>query len=114
MLISEMGFSATKPPITPLEVNQRLTSVEFDKIAGLQSSNALVDVTSYQKLIGKLLYLTVTRHNICYAVQSLCQFMQAPKKSYMDIATRIVRYHKNAPGLRVLLKRAYAQSLLGF
>nr|XP_016434560.1 PREDICTED: uncharacterized mitochondrial protein AtMg00810-like [Nicotiana tabacum] len=70
-LIFEMGISVAKPAVTPLEVNQRLASVEFDKIAGLQSSDPLVDVTSYQKLIGKLLYLTLTRPDICYAVQSL-------------------------------------------
>nr|XP_016480091.1 PREDICTED: uncharacterized mitochondrial protein AtMg00810-like [Nicotiana tabacum] len=113
-LISKLGLSASKSAITPLEINQRLTSVEFDKVVRLQNLDPLVDVTSYQKIIGKLLYFTVTRPEICYAVRSRGQSMQAPKRSHMDATTRVARYFKNASGLGVLLKRESSQSLLRF
>ncbi|XP_070054849.1 uncharacterized mitochondrial protein AtMg00810-like [Nicotiana tomentosiformis] len=70
-LISESGLSDAKPALTPLEVNQKLTTVEYDKATGVENEDPLTDANSYQKLIGKLLYLTVTRPDISYAVQTL-------------------------------------------
>ncbi|XP_070014782.1 uncharacterized protein [Nicotiana sylvestris] len=55
------------------------------------------------KLIRKLLYLTITRPDISFAVQSLSQFMQRPKQSHLEAAFRVVRYLKGCPGLGVLL-----------
>lgn len=72
----------------------------------------MVDVTGYQKLIGKLLYLIVTRPYISYTVQTLSQFMQALKKSHMDATFRVVRYLKLAPGMRVLIQREPKDTLL--
>nr|XP_016473436.1 PREDICTED: uncharacterized mitochondrial protein AtMg00810-like [Nicotiana tabacum] len=90
-LNSEMGLSGAKPALRPLELNQKLTSLEFDKGIGSKIYDPLVEVTGYQKLIGKLLYLTVTRPDISYVVQTLRQFIQTPKKSHMDAVIRVVR-----------------------
>lgn len=56
----------------------------------------LTDQTAYQRLIGKLLYLTVTRPEIAFGVQILSQFLQQPKKYHMEAALRIVRYVKKS------------------
>ncbi|XP_075086404.1 secreted RxLR effector protein 161-like [Nicotiana tabacum] len=69
---------------------------------------------SYQKLIGKVLYLTVTRPEISFVVQSLSQFMQAPKRSPMEATLRVVRYLKNAIGLGIILKISPMHSLSAF
>uniref|UniRef100_A0A3Q7G220 Reverse transcriptase Ty1/copia-type domain-containing protein n=1 Tax=Solanum lycopersicum TaxID=4081 RepID=A0A3Q7G220_SOLLC len=93
-LISEFGMAGTKPVSTSLEVNQRFTSQEFDMHFVPQETHddiALNDPTGYQKLIGKLLYLTMTRPVISYAVQNLSQFMHKPKKSHMDGSLRVVK-----------------------
>uniref|UniRef100_A0A3Q7H9F9 Reverse transcriptase Ty1/copia-type domain-containing protein n=1 Tax=Solanum lycopersicum TaxID=4081 RepID=A0A3Q7H9F9_SOLLC len=63
----------------------------------------LVDPTQYQRLVGKLLYLTMTRVDIAYVVQVLSQFMHSPKQSHMNAALRVVKYIKNAPGLGLLM-----------
>ncbi|XP_019240780.1 PREDICTED: uncharacterized protein LOC109220765 [Nicotiana attenuata] len=49
----------------------------------------LEDATTYQQLIRKLLYLTITRLDISFAVQSLSQFMQQPKQSHLEAAFRV-------------------------
>ncbi|XP_070007719.1 uncharacterized protein [Nicotiana sylvestris] len=59
--------------------------------------------TSYQRLLGKLIYLTVTRPDIAFSVQILTQFMKKPKKSHMEAALRVIKYVKNHPGQGVLL-----------
>lgn len=104
-IISEAGLSCCKPAIIPIEHNAKLTSIDYD--AGTSSSNdpLLKDPTSYQRLVGKLIYLTMTRLDICYAVQTLSQFMHSPKQSHMNIALKVVKYLKRCPGLRIFLSR---------
>uniref|UniRef100_A0A3Q7I0J4 Reverse transcriptase Ty1/copia-type domain-containing protein n=1 Tax=Solanum lycopersicum TaxID=4081 RepID=A0A3Q7I0J4_SOLLC len=102
-LIAEAGLKGAKLATTPMESNLRLTSVEHDKANGYNKDDVLHDITSYQILIGKLLYVTITRPDISYAVQTLSQFMQSPKKSHMEAATRVIRYLKGLVGQGVWL-----------
>ncbi|XP_019225493.1 PREDICTED: uncharacterized protein LOC109207065 [Nicotiana attenuata] len=69
-LISKMGLSAAKPSWTPLDCNQKLTTTELDEVAGSSSDEPLEEKGQYQRLIGKLLYLTLTRLDIAFAVQT--------------------------------------------
>ena len=63
----------------------------------------LDDGGPYQRLIGRLLYLPMTRVDISYVVQVLSQFMHKPKQSYMEATLRVVRYVKAEPGLGLLM-----------
>lgn len=54
-LISEIGLSGSNPVMTPLEVNKKLTIVEYDVALGVLDNTELVDLMVYQKLIGKLI-----------------------------------------------------------
>ncbi|XP_016570799.1 uncharacterized mitochondrial protein AtMg00810-like [Capsicum annuum] len=113
-LISQIGLSGCKPSLTPLEVNKKLTSIEYDLQVGPSDDPKIDDILGYQKLVGKLLYLTITRPDICFAVQTLSQFMQRPKQSHMDGALRVVRYLKGNPELGILLKADEIISMTAF
>ena len=63
----------------------------------------MVDQTAYQKIIGKLLYLNMTRPDISFSTQTLSQFLQQPKRSHLDAALRVIRYLKKQPGQGLLL-----------
>ncbi|XP_057981173.1 uncharacterized protein LOC131166603 [Malania oleifera] len=52
----------------------------------------LPDITRYRQLVGSLIYLTVTRPNIAYAVHLVSQFMSAPRSVYYAAVPRILRY----------------------
>jgi hypothetical protein len=39
----------------------------------------LIDLTMYRQLIGSLMYLVNTRHDICYAVNALSKFHESTK-----------------------------------
>ncbi|XP_059302047.1 uncharacterized mitochondrial protein AtMg00810-like [Lycium ferocissimum] len=80
-------------------MTQRHTKKDLHKI----DDPYLADITAYQKLVGKLIYLTISKPDICFAVQVLSQFMQQPKRSHWEAALRVVKYVKNAPGLGILL-----------
>ncbi|XP_015057438.1 uncharacterized protein LOC107003631 [Solanum pennellii] len=97
---------------TPLEFNHKLTSLEYDQSVGVSNDPELDDVTFYQRLIGKLLYLTITRPDICFSVQVLSQFMQHPKTSHWEAALRIVKYIKRSLGFGVLLSKGTEPSKL--
>ena len=61
-------------------------------------SELLKDPARYRRLIGRLIYLTVSRLDITYSVHVLSRFMHQPRKIHMEAALRVVRYIKNAPG----------------
>ena len=102
-LVAECGLSGGKVTTTPLEQNQKLTSLEYDKQFNLTNDAELDDRRVYQRLIGRLLYLAMTRPDISFVVQHLSQFMHAPKKSQYDAALHVVRYIKGQPGLGLLM-----------
>ncbi|XP_060190334.1 uncharacterized mitochondrial protein AtMg00810-like [Lycium barbarum] len=106
-LILELGLGGSKPACSPLDANQRLTSIEFDKAVNDpdkdDSDKPLTDINKYQRLVGRLLYLTMTRVDISFAVQVLSQFMHAPKVSHMEAALRVVRYINCSPGLGLFM-----------
>ncbi|XP_055830925.1 secreted RxLR effector protein 161-like [Solanum dulcamara] len=79
--------------------------MEFDQHTGSSTDPEVEDATAYQRLISKLLYLTITRPGIYFSVQVLSQIMQHPKASHWKAALRILRYVKKSPRLGVLLKR---------
>nr|XP_016455406.1 PREDICTED: uncharacterized mitochondrial protein AtMg00810-like [Nicotiana tabacum] len=71
-------------------------------------------MVSYQKLLGKLIYLTITRPDICFVVQVLSQFMQNSKQSHLDAALRVVRYLKGSPGMEFLLKKGAIEEIIAY
>lgn len=70
-IISDLRLGGVKPTWTPDEVNMKLTTPELDCITGESEDEPFADREQYQRLIGKMLYLTMTRPDIAYSVQTL-------------------------------------------
>nr|KYP49740.1 Copia protein [Cajanus cajan] len=85
-------------------------SVTISKESGTQ----LADPSSYRRLIGRLLYLTNTKPDICYAVTRLSQYMDTPTIVHQQAAYRILRYIKTAPGLGLFFPKESDLNLKGF
>ncbi|GJU30680.1 ribonuclease H-like domain-containing protein [Tanacetum coccineum] len=84
-LLSEYGMLACKPAKTPL-MSKLVISNEAS-----ENDPLLENITYYQKLIGKLIYLTNTRPDISYVVHCLSQFMHSPLSSHLKTAFNILR-----------------------
>lgn len=49
-------------------------------------------------MIGRLLYLTITRPDICFAVHKLCQYSSAPRVPHLKAAYKVLHYLKGSIG----------------
>ena len=56
------------------------------------SKSQLVDSTLYRQLIGSLMYLVNTRLDICFAVNTLSQFMVEPRRVHWVAEKHVLRY----------------------
>uniref|UniRef100_A0A2N9HCR8 Reverse transcriptase Ty1/copia-type domain-containing protein n=1 Tax=Fagus sylvatica TaxID=28930 RepID=A0A2N9HCR8_FAGSY len=80
-LLSKAGLTDSKTVSTPLEFNIKLNAT---------NGEPLPDATLYQQLVGSLIYLTVTRPNLAYAVHLVSQFMSAPRSTHYVAVLRIL------------------------
>ncbi|XP_048497867.1 uncharacterized protein LOC125496452 [Beta vulgaris subsp. vulgaris] len=78
---------------------------------GRDDGPLLDDPEPCRRLMGRLIYLVVTRPDLTYVVHVLSQFMHAPTQHHLDGAHRIVRYLKGCPGQGILLHSDCDQSL---
>ncbi|XP_028106156.1 uncharacterized protein LOC114305283, partial [Camellia sinensis] len=53
----------------------------------------------YQRLVGRLIYLTNTRPDLTFVVSVVSQFMHASRTENLDAVHHILRYLKTSPGL---------------
>jgi hypothetical protein len=75
-----------KPISIPLEQNVKLSADEGD---------IMEDTTMYRRIMGSLIYMTITRPYLSYGVSVVSQFMQAPRKPHLDAVRCILRYIKH-------------------
>ncbi|KAK1418428.1 hypothetical protein QVD17_27572 [Tagetes erecta] len=107
-LLTEYGLSGCKPAKTPIE--QHYAVVNFCKT----HSDLLENVSGYQQLLGKLIYLSHTRPDISYAVQYLSQFMHKPTHAHLQLAMRVLRYLKGSPGKGLIFSRTESFQLSAY
>lgn len=93
--LKETRLLGCKAAETPMESNLKLQPVETEN---------MVDKGRYQRLVGKLIYLSHTRPDIAFAVSMVSQFMHAPGHEHLEAVFRILRYLKGSPGMRLLYK----------
>jgi hypothetical protein len=91
-LLTDTGMLNCKPVATPIEHNHRI----------LADSGDPVDKHQYQRLVGRLIYLSHTRPDIAYAVSIVSRYMHDPRSSHLDAVHRILRYLKSCPGKGIL------------
>ena len=74
----------------------------------------LPNPSMYQRLVGRLIYLTNTRPNLTFAVSVVSQFMHAPRTTHLDAVYHILRYLKTSPGLGLFYSVSHQSGLSCF
>ncbi|XP_037495471.1 uncharacterized mitochondrial protein AtMg00240-like [Jatropha curcas] len=81
---------------------------------GSDMGHPLQDSGSYRRLVGRLLYSSMTRPDISYAVQQLSQFMQIAHQSHLKAALTVVKYLKGTSFTGLFLPAANDLKLRAF
>ena len=95
-LLNETGMLGCKPAETPMD-----STIKLEESDG----SPPVDKGRYQRLVGKLIYLSHTRPDIGFSVSMVSQFMNNPTEKHMTAVTRILRYLKMTPGKGLFFQR---------
>lgn len=103
-LLQDAEMLHTKPAATPLDSKLRLASTE----------KALDSPSYYQKLVGKLIYLTITRPDITFAVSLVSQHMHAPTIQHLGMIKRILRYLKGTIGRGIVMTHNGHTNIMGY
>ncbi|XP_021828884.1 uncharacterized protein LOC110769255 [Prunus avium] len=104
-ILDDVGLLGAQLVDFPMEQNLKLTNSDGE---------VLNDPSRFRLLVGSLIYLTITRPEITYAVNILSQFMHQPRKPYLDAALRILRYLKGSPCQRLLFSSNRKLHLIGY
>jgi hypothetical protein len=70
---------------TPMEMKLKLL---------VETSLELIDATLYRHIIGSLMYLTNTKPDICFVVNTLSQFLVEPRHVHLVAAKHVMMYIK--------------------
>uniref|UniRef100_A0ACD5X204 Uncharacterized protein n=1 Tax=Avena sativa TaxID=4498 RepID=A0ACD5X204_AVESA len=91
-LLAETGMLECRTASTPIEQNHGIIANSGDPI----------DKGGYQRLVGRLIYLSHTRPDIAYAVSIVSRYMHDPRSGHLTAVNRILRYLKGCPGKGIL------------
>ncbi|KAK1614057.1 hypothetical protein QYE76_019574 [Lolium multiflorum] len=84
-LLRRSGMLKCKPAHTPMSASDKLSAMDG---APLSSD----DATLYRSIVGGLQYLTITRPDLSYVVNRVCQYLHAPRDCHWSAVKRILRY----------------------
>ena len=104
-ILADTGMLDCKPVDTPMDLNVKLVPGQGEPLR---------DPWRYQRLVGKLNYLTITWPNISFPVSVVSHFLQSPCESHWDAAVRILRYVKGTPGQGVLYENRGHTQIVGY
>ena len=104
-LLRDCGLTIKRQASTLLSINCKLLPGEGD---------LLEDPTTYRTLVGKLNFLTNTRPDLSFTVQTLSQFLQNPRTSHLQALIHILSYIQSPANQGILLKGTNQLKLQAF
>jgi hypothetical protein len=84
-MLKKFQMEGSSPISTPMVVGFKLSKDDISPD---------VDQTTYQSMIGSLLYITTSRPDIMQAVGMVCHYQSTPKKIHLVAVKRIFKYLK--------------------
>jgi histone deacetylase 1/2 len=82
-LLKKVNMSDCKPVSSPLATSKKLSAFEGTPLGPNDS-------TKYRSVVGALQYLTLTRPDIAFPVNKVCQFLHAPTTVHWAAVKRIL------------------------
>jgi hypothetical protein len=98
-LLHRTNMSSCKPTSTPLVTDQKI-SAHVGEPLGAE------DGTRYRSVVGALQYLTITRLDLAYAVNKVCQYLHALTTKHWTSVKRILRFIKTTLGYGLAFRKS--------
>ncbi|XP_071678452.1 uncharacterized mitochondrial protein AtMg00810-like [Lolium perenne] len=106
-LLDRVGMHGCKPAPTPLSSSEQLSLTDGTSVGSEDSSQ-------YRSIVGALQYLTLTRPDLAFSVNKICQFLHAPTTEHWTAAKRILRYVQDTLQLGITFRRSSSTFLSAF
>jgi histone deacetylase 1/2 len=72
------------------------------------------DSKRYRSIVGALQYLTLTRPDLSFAVNKVCQFLHSPTTTHWEAVKRILRYVQGTIGLVIKIRKSKSMLVSAF
>jgi len=106
-ILARVGMVKCKPVSTPLSATEKLSCYEGSPL-GAEGS------TRYRSIVGALQYLTLTRPDLAFSVNKVCQFLHAPTTVHWTAVKRILRYIKYTVDFGLKIERSQSTLISAF
>jgi hypothetical protein len=106
-LLKKVGMNNCKAVSTPLVVSEKLSASKGTPLGQNDS-------TQYRSIVGALQYLTLTRPDIAFPVNKVCQFLHCPTTDHWMAVKRILRYLKQSVKTGLKIERSSSSLITGF
>ena len=93
-LLLDCNMDVTKAAKTPLPANMKLM---------IDKGELYADPEHYRKIVGKLNFLSHTRPDLSFSVQTLSQFMHQPRMHHVQALNHVLRYVSHTMGQGIIL-----------
>lgn len=103
-LLHRVSMENCKPTSTPLSSSDQLARVSGQPLSADDSFR-------YRSVVGGLQYLTLTRPDISFAVNKVCQFLSQPTDVHWEAVKRILRYVKGTLHTGLKFRKAVSTSI---
>jgi hypothetical protein len=106
-LLHRVSMENCRPTSTPLNVTEHLSRASGTPL-GVEDSHR------YRSVVGGLQYLTLTRPDISFAVNKVCQFLSQPTDVHWESVKRILRYVKGTLNTGLLFRKSASTGISVF
>jgi histone deacetylase 1/2 len=106
-LFHHVNMQICKTVDTPLSVSDKLSLTDGEVLRGNDSTN-------YRSIVGTLQYITLTRPDIAFSVNKVCQFLHAPTTVHWIAVKRILRYLRGTISLGLRLSKSSSTIVSAF
>jgi hypothetical protein len=106
-VLKRVGVMNCKPMTTPTSTSEKL-SLHDGVDLGLE------DATRYRSIVGALQYLTLTRPDISFSINKVCQFLHKPTTVHWTAVKRILRYLRFTLGIGLKIDKCSSTCVSAF
>jgi histone deacetylase 1/2 len=106
-LLKKVNMASCKPVSTPFSTSEKLSAFEGNLLGPR-------DATNYRSILGALQYLTLTRPDLSFPVNKVCQYLHAPTDVHWSAVKRILRYVKSNTKIGLKISKCASMLISGF